>query len=544
MIKLLYPISIIILSVSINSCAQYSKKKNEQNAIAPLIKLHNHTFNKKKQPHLKDKKLVIKQSKNRSHYASKIKTHSQYKSQPKDFWENLLKHSAIKYTGHDSLYLQHAKWFKQHPNYIYQILINAKPFLAYIYNQIENKKLPSELLYLPIIESNYDPYAYSYQSAAGIWQLMNLTAKRFNIEQNWWYDGRRDIIDSTEGALKYLSFLYKEFHHNWLLAIAAYNAGEGTVKKAILKNKMHHKPIDFWSLSLPKQTTQYVPKWLALSNNIKTLLKNTPKDFPVIDQKLSRLDLTNQIDLRLVSQLSRLSLENVYFYNPGFNQWATAPDIKQHLLLPRTNINFFKQAIKHIPKDKLVAWRIYTVERGDNLGSIAEHFNITLKDILKYNQISGTKIYTHQHLILPIASAENTVYEKNMFNARKTPPVTLETIQYVIKSGDSLWNIAKQYHVSVKQICSWNQIKASTPIKPRNTLNIIKKIKHKHNALSRPEVIRRIYYSVKKGESCSLIARKFRLPIKKMYEWNSVCNKNIYPKQKLKIFIDVTKQTI
>ena len=271
--------------------------------------------------------------------------------------------------------------------------------------------MPNELILLPFIESNYDPYAYSYQGAAGIWQLMNLTAKRFHVQQNWWYDGRRDIHDSTTAALKYLKFLHKEFNNNWLLAIAAYNAGEGTVQRAILKNKKNNISTDFWHLKLPKQTIQYVPKWLALCSYVKNILEKNSEDLPKITDNLKILNLTSQIDLRIVSQLSQLPLEKIYFYNPGFNQWATAPDIKQQLLLPHKNFNFFKESIKNIPKDKLVTWTIYTIVAGDNLGKISEKFNITLHEILRYNKIKKNKIYPNQHLILPIASANNNVYE-------------------------------------------------------------------------------------------------------------------------------------
>ena len=156
------------------------------------------------------------------------------------------------------------KWFSNHPKYMSRVLTRAQTYMPYIVSELENREMPLELALLPIVESAYDPFAYSHGRAAGLWQMIPGTAKRFGIKQNWWYDGRRDVIDSTKAALDYLEYLYKFNNYNWLNAIASYNAGEGKIRRAIKNNKRLNKPIDFWNLKLNKETSMYVPKLLAL----------------------------------------------------------------------------------------------------------------------------------------------------------------------------------------------------------------------------------------------------------------------------------------
>ena len=160
-------------------------------------------------------------------------------------------------------------WYLKHPAYMERVSKRARPFLYYIIQQIEAREMPLELVLLPIVESAFDPFAYSHGRAAGMWQFIPGTAKRFGIEQTWWYDGRRDVIASTDAALDYLTYLNKMFDGNWLHALAAYNSGEGRVGKAIKRNKQAGKPTDFWSLDLPRETRAYVPKLLALADILK-----------------------------------------------------------------------------------------------------------------------------------------------------------------------------------------------------------------------------------------------------------------------------------
>ncbi|MGB2264549.1 MAG: transglycosylase SLT domain-containing protein, partial [Glaciecola sp.] len=176
---------------------------------------------------------------------------------------NLWEYIAVNATTLDAEHPRITKrqqWYLKHPQYMDKVAERARPFMHFIVQTLEENNLPVELALLPIVESAFDPFAYSHGSASGLWQFIPMTGKRFGMEQNWWYDGRRDVIKATQGAVKYLAYLHRYFDGNWYHALAAYNSGEGRVRRAIKKNERLNKPTDFWSLDLPQETRQYVPK--------------------------------------------------------------------------------------------------------------------------------------------------------------------------------------------------------------------------------------------------------------------------------------------
>jgi membrane-bound lytic murein transglycosylase D len=184
-------------------------------------------------------------------------------------WNRLRNNFALNLASDNSYVQFHAAKYKKQDKYLQQVTSNANPYLSHIVEQLEKRKMPGELALLPMIESSYNPFAISNMGAAGIWQLGKTTGKRYGLKQTNWHDGRQDLAAATDAALNYLQFLHKEFDGDWFLALAAYNAGEGRVHRAIQRNLAENKPIDFWSLTLPKQTKNYVPKLLALANLIK-----------------------------------------------------------------------------------------------------------------------------------------------------------------------------------------------------------------------------------------------------------------------------------
>ena len=221
---------------------------------------------------------------------------------------------------------QELDWYARHPAYLERVMRRAEPFLHYILEETEKRDLPTELVLLPVVESAFQPFAYSHGRASGIWQFIPSTGKLYGLEQNWWYDGRRDIYESTQAALNYLVNLNKLFDGNWTHALAAYNSGPGNVRKAIRKNNKRGRPTDFWNLSLPKETRMYVPKLLAL----KHIMMN-PHDFQISllcipdSPGFQRVDAGSQIDLALAADLAGIDIQTLYRYNPAFNQWATPP---------------------------------------------------------------------------------------------------------------------------------------------------------------------------------------------------------------------------
>lgn len=294
----------------------------------------------------------------------------------------------------------------QHHSYMSDISKRAEPYLYYVSEEIHKRNLPAELALLPIIESAFDPYASSSAGAAGLWQMMPRTAEHYGIKQDWWYDGRRDIIMSTNAALDYLEKLYKDFKGDWLLTIAAYNAGGGTIRKAIRYNLSKNKKTDFWSLDLPKETKIYVPKLLAfikIINNPQKYNQSLPellhKPYFVVN------NLNKQIDLNLVAKLSNMPLNEIYTLNPGYNRFATSPDGPYHLVLPYENSLIFNFNLANITEDQLVQYQQYKIQKGDTLIGISKKFNTTISVIKHLNHLANNTIRINHDLIIPIRSA-------------------------------------------------------------------------------------------------------------------------------------------
>ncbi|MFQ5983000.1 MAG: transglycosylase SLT domain-containing protein, partial [Woeseiaceae bacterium] len=242
-------------------------------------------------------------------------------------------------------------WLMRHPDYVDRVFKRAQRFLPYIADEIEKRGLPLELALLPIVESGYDPFAYSHGRAAGLWQIIPGTARRHGIRQNWWYDGRRDVVDSTNGALKYLTRLHDMFDGDWLLAVASYNSGEGNVLKAVKRNRKKGRPTDFWNLKLSRETSSYVPRLLA----VVELVRN-PAEYGIalpslIDESQFVVAETGgQLDLALASELAGIELDTLYAFNAGFNRWSTDPAGPHRLLLPVDVADSFDEALATVPQ--------------------------------------------------------------------------------------------------------------------------------------------------------------------------------------------------
>jgi membrane-bound lytic murein transglycosylase D len=408
--------------------------------------------------------------------------------------------------------IEHTEWITKNPTYIKQLVERASPYIHYILNQIKNKEFPAEIALLPMIESDFDPFAHSYAGAAGLWQMMPGTATGFGVEQNWWYDGRRDLIDSTKAAIEYLSYLYKFFKGDWLLAIAAYNSGEGTIKKAIRENTAKGLNVDFWSLKLPQQTRKYVPRLLALVSVIKNPEKyqmklpefnNTPY-FKVIT-------INSQIDLNVAANLAGVGINEIYRLNPGYNRWLTTPNSKNKILLPIQHAEQFQNNFDKIDKSKNISTR-YKVKSGDSLISLSKKFNTPVKIIKDLNQLPSNLIKINQELIVPTNHHYNIKQVKN--NGSNFPDRTfknspIKKIVYRVKPKDSFVKISKKFKVSIAAIEFWNKISHHKPLKPNQKIIIWRKTAKK-------------VHVIKNGETLSGIAEKYNTSSKHIIKINNL----------------------
>jgi len=313
-------------------------------------------------------------------------------------WERIKNNLVLNIPINDSV-IKHRNNYLKHPDALNNLLKRSEPFLFYIVEQLEENNIPIEIALLPLVESAFNPYARSSVDASGLWQFMSGTGKQFGLQQNWWYDGRRDVVASTESAIQYLNYLNKFFDGDWMLALAAYNSGEGRVQRAMRKNARKNKPTHYWELELPKETRDYVPKLLAIIDIIERSHEFDIELYPIANKKaVGTVPVNTQIDLTVAASLANLSLEEFKDLNPGFNQWATDPNNPTRFLLPEENIAAFNEKIALLPDKNRMVWQRYKIKSGDSLGKIAQKYHIDIDSIKTINNISGTNIRAGKHL--------------------------------------------------------------------------------------------------------------------------------------------------
>lgn len=439
------------------------------------------------------------------------------------------------------------KWFKKHPRYVDRVVKRASRYYHYVLHETIKRGMPAEIALLPIVESAYDPFAYSHGRAAGPWQFIPSTGKHFGLKKTWWYDGRRDIVASTDAALTYLQQLHNRFD-DWELALAAYNAGGGTVSLAMKKNRRNGKPTDFWSLTLPTETTAYVPKLLAVAKVFRnpdqhgiTLqpLKNEPY--------FKEIATGSQIDLAQAADLAGIDTQELYLLNPGFNRWATDPAGPHRLLIPADKASQLESELAALPAAQRVKWTRHTIKSGESLIGIAKKYRTTVEVVRTANNITGNNIRAGKTLMVPTASQHASAYVMSQAERlnRKQEQIARRTnrqkIKHTVKNGESFWTISRKHKVGVRQLASWNNMAPGDPLMVGKALIIWKDRTTTHSSAS-PGVIRKVGYTVRNGDSLSRIANRFNVSVNNIVAWNSLEQNNILkPGQRLTLHVDVTQ---
>ena len=402
---------------------------------------------------------------------------------------------------------------------------SGQRYLYHTLTRAEELGLPVELALLPFVESEFDPYAKSVDGATGIWQFMPATGKEWGLKSNWWYDGKKDVLASTEAALQFLTYLHEKFEGDWLLAMAAYNTGPTRVNRAIRKNKREDKPIRFWDLNLPKETTAYVPKLLVLCELIKD-----PKSFnvnlPSIANRpyFQKVKIPGQLDLMQAADLAGLKPETIYELNPGFNQWATDPSGPHYLLLPIGVSDRFMTQLQSLNQDDLVRWDRYKIRRGDNLYKIASRYKIEVAVLMEINGLASDLIIAGKEIMVPRGSA---------WAGKQNPREQV----YIVVGGDSLWNISKKFKVSIEDVILWNDLDIAVPLQINQEIKIFSRYERVRQDLPSRD-LRTMLYPVKSGDTISRIASKFEISSKDIQEWNEIEDvSKIFPGQVLKLFL-------
>ncbi|UCH40547.1 MAG: LysM peptidoglycan-binding domain-containing protein [Gammaproteobacteria bacterium] len=443
------------------------------------------------------------------------------------------------------------KWYLDHPGYLQRVMERARPILPFVLDELEKRNLPTELALLPIVESAYQAFAYSHGRASGMWQIIPSTGRFLGLKQNWWYDGRRDIIESTHAAINYLDSLARQFNGDWELALAAYNAGPGKIRNAVRYNKKRKRPTDFWSLTRIRQETRaYVPKMFAL----RELFANPDKyklDLVPVNNQVSYeiVKLDGQIDLALAADLAGISVNELYQLNPAFNRWATAPNGPHRLLLPRGKAERFRAEVAKVPPSKRINWVRHKIKNGETLSHISKKYRTSVALIKDVNNIRGSRIRAGKYLMVPTATKSLNSYtlSQNSRIARLQNTNRKGTKRvHIVRPGQSLWSISRSYGVSTQSLAKWNGMA------PIDTLRVGQKLvlwtrgnlsqKVSINQTRPSNALHALRYTVRKGDSLYRIADRFNITVADIKRWNRV-GKYLQPGQKLKLYVDITSQS-
>lgn len=382
-----------------------------------------------------------------------------------DVWQRIRSQLSIEVPDQPAV-KKWKKYYLSHPRFMATISKRAEPYLHYIVEEIEKRNMPLELALLPIVESAYLPYGVSHKSAVGLWQFMPASAKRFDVRINKWFDGRRDVIESTHAALSYFEFFHDTFDEDWLNAVAAFNSGEGRVGRAIERNKKAGKGTDFWSLKLPLETNNFVPKLLAIADILKHH-DSLNYEFTPIENKavIDFVRVDNQLDLELAAQWSGVDINRLQQLNPGLNFLVTMPNQSHRLVMPANKAQTLRKTLSQTDPKNWMRWLEYRVQSGDSLSRIAVKHETKISEIKQANDLDSNTIYVGQTLTIPLVDFDKSMWRSATKKGRK--------VIHIVKSGDNLWDISRAYRVSVKDIVRWNSISAGSILKLKQKLTII-----------------------------------------------------------------------
>lgn len=456
---------------------------------------------------------------------------------PVDIWDRLRRGFQLDRRVDDPRVKDYIAYFSRNEGYMARVTERARRYIFHVTDQLEEANLPLELALLPIVESAYDPFAYSRARASGMWQFIPTTGQHLGLDQNWWYDGRRDVDESTRAAIKYFTYLSERFDGDWELILAAYNGGEGTVRRAIERNQRNGLGTSYWDLKLPRETQRYVPQLLALAEIVSQPdYYRVPLHDIANAPYYTEVDVGSQIDLAQAAELADIEIQELYLLNPGFNRWATDPNGDHELLIPLEKRDTFLTALEKLPEEQRVTWQRYKIARGDTLSTIARRYETTVAAIRQTNKLRGNTIRAGQTLLIPSASgpANQYAYALDQRVKRSQSSGSGSKTSYTVRPGDTLWNIARSLNVSVRQLARWNSMAPGDTLRPGRNL-----VAYASSDGGSSRTTRKLSYRVRSGDSLYRIAKKFSLEIGDILRWNKISKSSyLQPGQRLTLFVD------
>ena len=407
-------------------------------------------------------------------------------------------------------------WRDRYSNNIDQfnaVLERSEPYLFYILQQLEANNLPSELAFLPFVESGYRPDVSSFIGAAGLWQFMPATGRSLGLEQDWWTDERRSVDQSTDAAIEYLKYLYGHFNSDWFMTLAAYNTGEGNLRRAIRNNGGE---ANFWTLNLNSETASYVPKLLAVVEILSKAQENnlTLPSWP--NQPYFEIyEADRQLDIESIADKLNIDTQRLISINAHYPHKITSPNMAARIAIPRGFTTQLDAVIDSLPEVSGLSWLRYQVRSGDNLSVIADRMGVRVRDIVEANQLTSNLIHPGDDLLIPNPDLA-------------APAQPIQSSVATVRNGDSPWLIARRYGVKLEDLLATNNLTSNDYIHPGQVLNLP----------SNGGGDSQLTHEVQLGDSLYDIAVFYGVALNDLRAWNALNNSNlIYPGDRLTIWL-------
>ncbi len=461
---------------------------------------------------------------------------SEPNQKPADIWQQI--RAGFQLDEFDNKLVQrHEKRFTRNPKHFERILERAATYLPYFLEQTHKYDLPSEIVLLPLVESGYNPRIYSSRGAAGLWQFMPATGRLYGLKQDWWYEGRRDITYSTEAALKHLIDLNEMFDGDWPLTFAAYNAGSNGIKRVIQSNRRVNKPTDFNSLRLNSETRNYFPKLIAVKNIILN-----PKAYGIRLPKVSAqspfeiVEFDFQVDLAILAHAIEVDALQLALLNPGLRRHATPPKGPFRVLVPTKKLQTTLAWKQELHPSEAISSIVHVVKAGDTLSEIAQEYSISVASLKSINSKRSNLIRIGEIIRIPMPHA-------TVNNFASSGGLSGVEIVHTVVAGDSLSRIAKQYNVKLSELRATNGLRSNAHLivvgqQLRIPDSYVFTEQSTASANASGESESQILHSVAKGESLWTIARKYKVRVSDILNWNKIGRSAlIHPGQNLVIYV-------
>lgn len=442
-------------------------------------------------------------------------------------------------------------WFANNPDYLERVWGRAEMYMHYIAEELDRRGLPRELALLPVIESAFEPYAYSKARAAGLWQFIPGTATKYGLKQGWWYDGRRDVVEATRAALDYLQALHEQFNGDWLLAIAAYNCGEGNVARAVAANERAGKPTDFWHLKLPTETRAYVPKLLAMRRIVAA-----PADYGLEFSRIpdvpyfTSVKTGGQIDLQVAAEIAGITKEELYELNPAFHRWATDPNGPHALLVPIEVADGLEATYLGLTPEQRMRVERYTVKPKDTVASVARSYKTSTDVLRELNGLGPKDLLAvgdslrvpSTSVVLPAKAARAAMLVDNRAAAVPAARRSGRTVVHVVRKGDTLTSIARRLGTDTGTLARLNDMKVSDTLRTGQKLVTTAAPASKAASPAAATTAangKKVTYTVRRGDTLYSVSRLLQVTVSQLLSWNASLSKDgvIKPGQRLVAYV-------